>query len=230
MPRGLQQKVLARQNKMICAAVKLFLENGYEKTTTGAIATAAGMAPSSFFSAFENKEAILLSIVKRMFSWQFSTADALIGGNADPLLLYAAETALQLHIAELSEALREIYVMAYSLPTTSEYIYKNMIGRIKQSFSPYLPDAYEKDFYEMEIASAGITRSFMAKHCDLYFPINRKIQRCLQCCFMIYHVPQETQETTFEAVLQMQLRAMAETVIAKTALLAEERLSSMMGD
>lgn len=57
MPRGLQQKGLTRRNKMLLAAVKLFLENGYEKTTTAAIARKAGMAPSSFFAAFENKEA-----------------------------------------------------------------------------------------------------------------------------------------------------------------------------
>ncbi len=48
MPRGLQQKGLTRRNKMLLAAVKLFLENGYEKTTTAAIARKAGMAPSSF--------------------------------------------------------------------------------------------------------------------------------------------------------------------------------------
>lgn len=49
MPKGLQPKGVARRNKMLLAAVQLFLENGYEKTTTAAIARAAGMAPSSFF-------------------------------------------------------------------------------------------------------------------------------------------------------------------------------------
>ena len=34
MPKGLQHKGIVRRNKMIYAAVKLFLENGYEKTTT----------------------------------------------------------------------------------------------------------------------------------------------------------------------------------------------------
>ena len=40
-------------------------------------------------------------------------------GAEDPVFLYAVETALQLHIAELTEPLRERYVMAYTLPTTS---------------------------------------------------------------------------------------------------------------
>lgn len=40
MPKGLQPKGVARRNKMLLAAVQLFLENGYEKTTTAAIARA----------------------------------------------------------------------------------------------------------------------------------------------------------------------------------------------
>ena len=55
MPKGLQPKGVARRNKMLLAAVQLFLENGYEKTTTAAIARAAGMAPSSFFARSEER-------------------------------------------------------------------------------------------------------------------------------------------------------------------------------
>ena len=74
MPKGLQHKGIIRRNKMLYAAVQLFLENGYEKTTTASIAKAAGMAPSSFFAAFENKEALLpvsythLDVYKRQFT------------------------------------------------------------------------------------------------------------------------------------------------------------------
>ena len=56
-----------------------------------------------------------------------TTAD--ITGAADPVFLYAVETALQLHIAELSEPLRELYVMAYTLPTTSAYLYRSTAER-----------------------------------------------------------------------------------------------------
>ena len=69
MPKGLQHKGIVRRNKMLYAAVQLFLENGYEKTTTASIAKAAGMAPSSFFAAFENKEALLLTLVNCRRRW-----------------------------------------------------------------------------------------------------------------------------------------------------------------
>ena len=49
MPRGIQPKGIARRNKMLRAAIQLFLFQGYEKTTTASIARSAGFTPSSFF-------------------------------------------------------------------------------------------------------------------------------------------------------------------------------------
>lgn len=174
--RGKQASGLLTQQKMLRAAVKLFLEKGYEGTTTAEIARAAGMTPSSFFRAFPSKEALLLELDKRMFSGQFALAEQHSAAQ-DPVLLYAVETAIQLHIAELTEPLRELYVTAYTLPSTSAYLYRSTAKRLEGIFGDYLPDAEAKDFYEMEIASAGMMRSFMAVPCDVYFTVERKESR-----------------------------------------------------
>jgi len=81
--RGKQASGLLTQQKMLCAAVKLFLKKRYEGTTTAEIACAAGMPPSSFFRAFPSKEALLLELDKRMFSGH-SAARALRGGDGYP--------------------------------------------------------------------------------------------------------------------------------------------------
>lgn len=230
MPRGIQRKGIIRRNKILRSAVKLFLEGGYEKTTTANIAQAAGMAPSSFFAAFENKEALLYTLTESMFESQFDNAEKLIGSSADPLLVYAVETALQMYITELSEPLRELYVMAYSLPTTSEYIYQNTAKKVGTLFKDYVPGAQEKDFYEMDIASAGVMRGFMAKHCDLYFTIDQKLKRFLGCCFTLYHVPQEKQDVVIGAVLAMELKPIAEKIIADTVARAEQGFEEIMAN
>ena len=188
--RGKQASGLLTQQKMLRAAVKLFLEKGYEGTTTAEIARAAGMTPSSFFRAFPSKEALLLELDKRMFSGQFALAEQHSTAR-DPVLLYAVETAIQLHIAELTEPLRELYVTAYTLPSTSAYLYRSTAKRLEGIFGDYLPDAEAKDFYEMEIASAGMMRSFMAVPCDVYFTVERKIARFLECALKLYNVPPE---------------------------------------
>lgn len=217
---GLQARGIARRNKMLKAATFLFLEQGYDKTTTTQIAKAAGMSQASFFAAFESKEAILLELTKIMFSSQFVAAAAMMPTD-DPLLLYALETGLQLHITELSEPLRELYVATYSLRSTSEYVYQNTTEKLIKIFAPYLPEAQENDFYELEIASASVTRGFMARPCDLYFTMERKMRRYLSCCFRIYKVPQEVYAPVIEAALRRDLKSDAEKIIAATVQRAE---------
>ena len=226
MPRGIQKKGIVREKKMLYAAIQQFLENGYERTTTAAIAKAAGMAPSSFCAAFENKEALLLRLVQEMFHSQFFQSEALLPCNGDPVFLYSIETSLQLHITEISEALRELYVAAYTLPTTAEYINVNTAKKLQQLFAEYLPDATEKDFYEMDLASCGITRNFMARPCSMYFTIEDKISRYLSCCLTLYHVPEKKQLDTIDSILSMDLRTIAEKLIKDTIDRAEKGFES----
>lgn len=161
-----------------------------------------------------------------MFSGQFALAGQ-HSGEQDPVLLYAVETALQLHIAELTEPLRELYVTGYSLPTTSAYIYHSTAKRLQVIFGPYLPEAQPKDFYEMEIASANIMRGFMSVPCGVYFTMEAKISRFLDCSLKLYDVPKEKRTAITAAVLQMDLHTMATYIIQKTVQQAEEGFEAL---
>lgn len=227
--KGLQPKGIARRNKMLLAAIQLFLEQGYEKTTTAQISRVAGMSPTSFFAAFENKEALLLKLTQIMFENQFEKARS-FAENHEPLMVYCLETALQINITELSESLREIYVMAYTLPSTSEYIYRSTAIQIKNIFAAYMPDAEDKDFYEMDIASGSITRGFMAKPCDMYFTLDRKLRRYLDCCLKLYNVPTEKRNSLIEAVLAVDLNSVAAKLIEEIVAKAETGLEEAIGN
>ena len=140
------------------------------------------------------------------------------------------ETALQIYITELSWQLRELYVTAYSLSSTSEYIYEQTAARLSVIFGPYLPQCEDKDFYELEVASASVMRGFMAKPCDMYFTIEHKLRRFLQCSFKLYDVPPGKYEPVIERVLQLDLKHMAEQMIARTAQTAEEYFQITMAE
>ena len=148
-------------------------------------------------------------------------------GEDDPVFLYAVETALQIHIAELTEPLRELYVMAYSLPSIAAYLYKSTTKRLQVIFGPYLPEAQPKDFYEMEIASASIMRGFMSVPCDVYFTMEAKISRFLDCSLKLYDVPKEKRAAITAAVLQMDLHTMASGIIQKTVQQAEKGFEAL---
>ena len=99
---------------------------------------------------------------------------------------------IQMNITEYSEPFRDLYVTAYSLPTTSEYIYQNTSEKLKFIFREFMPEATDRDFYELDIASAGITRGYMAKPCDRDFTIEQKLRRYIRCCMVLYNVPEDT--------------------------------------
>ncbi len=222
-PRGKQSSGLLTQQKMLRASVTQFLQKGYEGATTAEIARSAGMTPSSFFRAYPSKEALLMEFVKWIFVGQYDLAQK-ISGSDDPMLVCAVEGALELHTAELSEQLRELYVAAYSLPSTSLYIYRVMSERLYKVFSQFQPDAKAKDFYEMEIASAGMIRGYMAVPCDMYFTIEDKITRFLDCALKLYNVEKEMREQIIATTLSMDIRSIAEDIVRTTVKKVEDGL------
>lgn len=224
--RGLQDKGVVRRNKMLNVAIRLFMKQGYEKTTTAQISKMAGMSSTSFFAVFDNKEAVLLALTEIMFEAQFRKSEEFVKErNLDSVMICCIETALQMHIAELSEELRELYVMAYSLPKTSEYIYQCMAKELKRYFCKYIPGE-ERDFYEMEIATSGITRSFMSKRCNVYFTVKGKVYRHLDACLKVYEVPKEERKSMIEDILSYDLHSMAKELVEEVKALAEQGFSN----
>lgn len=145
MPRGAQPKVAERENRMTYAAIRLFLENGYERTTTAAIAQAAGMSSSAFFAVFANKEALLLKLTKWMYEKQFAVTHELLGKDYDPVMFYAVEPAIQLYIAEKTEGLRELYVSSYSYAATANYIHQVVTDKLVDLFGKDHPGYTRRD-------------------------------------------------------------------------------------
>lgn len=215
------QRMEETRNQVLRASVVLFLEQGYRETTLDQIATRTGRTKSAVLRAYPDKEAILYALVTHMFSVQFSGARSMLGANADSLLIYGVETALQLHICELSEPLRDLYIAAYSLPSTMEYIYRSTAQELQQIFGKYLPDAAQSDFYELDLVSAGVMRGLMARKCDMYFTIDKKVALFLRCAMKIYDVPVEEREAVISRVLAMDLAAIARHTVENTIRLAQ---------
>lgn len=215
------QRMEETRAQVLREAVVLFLEQGYRETTLEQIAACTGRTKSAVLRAYPDKEAILYALATHMFGAQFSGARSMLGESVDPLLIYGVETALQLHICELSESLRDLYTAAYSLPSTTEYIYRSTAQELQQIFGKYLPDAQQCDFYELELVSSGVMRGLMARRCDMYFTIEKKIALFLRCALKIYDVPSEEREALIRRVLEMDLAAMARSTVENTVRLAK---------
>ena len=201
------------KRKILTVCVRLFLEQGYKNTSVSQIVDEAGVARGSYLNLFPTKDKILLDLTETMFGGQFGMARSITDTKLPPVYAYALETAIQLTLTELNENLREIYIEAYSLPETSEYIYLHTTAELKQIFSANFPDYSDSDFYEMEIGTAGLMRNYMARKCDIHFPLERKLSRFLTAAMRVYRVPEDELEQTVRFVERLDIRSIAERVM-----------------
>lgn len=204
---------LAAKKRILTACVRLFLEKGYKGTTIAEILREADVSASSFQNIFHAKDGVLVELVEFMFENQFRMARQMTGQELPPVYVYAAETAIQMTLTELNENLREIYLEAYTQPEAAEYIHQHTSSELYRIFSPYLPGYTESDFYELEIGSAGIMRGYMARRCDKYFTLERKLRRFLVMSLGAYKVPEAVQEQVLDFIAALDVRSRAEEVM-----------------
>lgn len=211
---GTSKKHEEMKSKVLYSAARLFLEKGYTETSLKEIAASANINIGSLINIFRNKENIMCDLVRHVLEGQFAKTEKMLEGiTDDKILFYAAETTLQLHMAESSENIRELYAVAYSMPNSSAVIQQTITGKLENIFKEHLPDLETKDFYELEIASGGIMRGFMTIPCDMYFTMERKVRRFLETTFLVYRVPDEKICEAIEFVSHFDYSAIAQGVV-----------------
>lgn len=218
------------KRKILTTCVRLFLKQGYRGTTITRITRDAGVTRGSFQHLFPTKDAVLLELVQAMFGGQFGVARRIAADALPPVYIYAVETAIQLALTEMDESLREVYIEAYTLPNTAEYIYQHTTAELKKLFGANFPDSTESDFYEMEIGISGLMRSYMARRCDPRFPLERKLSRFLTAAMRVYRVPEEEQAGVLAFVAGLDIRAIAAEVMRGLFSLLEMRFDFKLSE
>lgn len=214
------------KKKVLHAAAGLFLEKGYTDTTVREIAKVAGMTTSKMVYTFQSKENILCELVKYVLEGQFEKAEMMLTDIPhDKILYYAAETTLQLYMAESNEKIRDLYSAAYSMPKSSEIIQQTITEKLKDILQEQLPDLKTEDFYKLEIASGGIMRGFMTVPCSESFPMEQKVASFLETTFKIYEVPKEKIREAIAFVSQFDYPKLAQETIDSMLAYLEEQTS-----
>lgn len=206
---------LPAKKRILTVCVRLFLEKGYKRSTLAEIIKKADVSYSTFQNIFRAKDGVLTELVEFMFSNQFAMARDEAGAKLPPVYVYAVETAIQITLTELNENLREIYIEAYTEKEASEYILRETAKELHGIFGSYLPDATERDFYNMEIGSASIMRGYMAHPCDEELTLEKKLRLFLTMSLRAYNIPKEEVEQVIRFVEGLDIRAIAEQVMQK---------------
>ncbi len=214
MDKTLHSRSEKVRSKVLHAAAKLFLDKGYVNSTMKEISSLAGVNYGSMMFAFRSKEEILSELVGIVLDGQFeSTARLLVGKTEDKILFYAAETTLQLYMAESSEHIRELYTLSYSQSASSNIIYEKITVKLAEIFKEQYPNYTQGEFYEKELASAGVMRNYMTRPCGIYFTMDRKVRAFLENTFLLYEIPREKISEAIEFVSQFDWKRIARDVI-----------------
>jgi len=212
-PIALTNASLPAKKRILTVCVKLFLEQGYKKTTVAEIVQKANVSNSSFQNIFRAKDGVLTELVEFMFSNQFGAAKKVAGTQLPPVYVYAVETAIQMTLTELNENLRDIYIEAYSHEEALEYIFRETAKELYQIFGPYQPQLTEQDFYALEIGSAGIMRGYMARPCDDVLTLEKKLVCFLSMSLRAYRVPEDEIHRVLAFMTELDIRAVAQQVM-----------------
>ena len=204
---------LPAKKRILTVCVKLFLEQGYKKTTVAEIVQKANVSNSSFQNIFRAKDGVLTELVEFMFSNQFGAAKKVAGTQLPPVYVYAVETAIQMTLTELNENLRDIYIEAYSHEEALEYIFRETAKELYQIFGPYQPQLTEQDFYALEIGSAGIMRGYMARPRDDVLTLEKKLVCFLSMSLRAYKVPEDEIHRVLAFMTELDIRAVAQQVM-----------------
>lgn len=209
-----EQKNELNRKTVLKNATLMFLRKGYNSTTIKEICENFAISVGSFTNLFGCKENLMCDLVKYVLEAQFAKTEHMLKGiTDDKILLYAAETTLQLHIAESSEHIRELYSVAYTLPGTTEIIRDAITSKLEVIFHEHLPNLKTKDFYILEIASGGIMRSFMSVPCNMWFTMEDKIRSFLSTALRIYGLSDEKINDAIDFVSRFDYKKTTDAVV-----------------
>ena len=208
-----KRDIVMTEKRILQVCIKLFLEKGYKNSSTTQIQNDAKVSCSSFQNIFKNKEGVLLELVKYMFKNQFGIARNALGEELSPVYVYGVETAIQLTLTELNENLRDIYVEAYTRETTLDYIQKETAKELKEIFGAYQPELTEKDFYQLELGTAGLMRGYMANPCTEDFTLEQKLNTFLTLALRCYKVPEDEIDKVLAYIAGLDVRNLAQSVM-----------------
>ena len=220
---------LPAKKRILTVCVRLFLEKGYKRSTLAEIIEKADVSYSTFQNIFRAKDGVLTELVEFMFSNQFAMARGEAGAKLPPVYVYAVETAIQMTLTELNENLREIYIEAYTEKEASVYILRETAKELHGIFGSYLPDATERDFYNMEIGSASIMRGYMAHPCGGALTLEKKLECFLTLSLRGYGVPEQEIQQALAFLRTMDLRAVGQRTIERLFHALEMRYDFQLG-
>lgn len=198
--------------EIIQVATRLFLEQGYSKTTVKAICRKLDMSTGNLTFYYPTKEHLLAELVGMMcdFQWRLMEEEANEGYSS--IMAICLELAVMVAGAEQYEIAKDFYLSAYTSPLSLELMRKNDEKRAREVFREYLPDWTDEQFAEAEILVSGVEYATLMTTPSSP-PAETRIASAIDTILGIYGIPKEMRKQKIERVLAMDYKSLAKRVL-----------------
>jgi AcrR family transcriptional regulator len=154
MPR---LKAPQRREQLMEVATKLFARNGYEATTTAAIALAAGVTEPILYRHFKSKQELFVAIVKAVSDRTMKHWQDLIAGVSDPaeqIRRIAAE--MPSHMEKLADAYHVLHgALATSRDKKVLAVMREHYAQIERFFAKVIQEGQKTGVFRKNLQPRG---------------------------------------------------------------------------
>ena len=191
------------EKKILQTAIRLFLENGYSKTTLKSISRECDLRQGTIAYHFHTKEDMLYYLIQALTEFHGGIIDNGFEQSKDILFSYAAEIAIQLALCETDRKAWDLYYSAYSQFKTFEFIKNWAAQEHYMLFKDRLPEWTESDFRDKENVASGIELAMFYAPCDRFFTLEKKISLTLDSIMLLYNVSEKERKETIDKILKL---------------------------
>ena len=148
--------------KVLSVSKRLFITQGYEKTTMRQIIDAAHITTGSLYNVFSSKEEILLQLIRDLFTDVPNLADEIVTPDENPLIRISLELSMYLYAAEFAPKLTGLYISTFKSYPAARLIAHIEAKRAMEILGPYLSGTNNyMDYYLRNIAIVGIMEKIL---------------------------------------------------------------------
>jgi len=151
------------KNKIVEVTRRLFVDQGYQKTTIRQIIEEAGINIGTLYHFFRDKEDIFLRGSEQTDIELVALVESLTKHEKDYVLKYAIYRALEFKMVEKSDKIAELYLESYSSWRMTQMVIPINMVRNKLYFHEYNKDFTKQDYYRISMALRGMRLMYIAE-------------------------------------------------------------------
>lgn len=186
--------------KILQAAARRFLENGYSNTSIKAISDDLGISTGNLTFYYPTKEHLLAALTQLLCSFQEQMLEETVNEGKTSVLAVCQELTAMAAMCDEHEHIKDLFLSAYRHPLSLEIIRRNDCQRAKEIFREYCPAWTDEQFSAAETIVSGIEYATLMTTGDSA-PLETRIREAIVNVLTVYQVPEEVRNTKISKVL-----------------------------